>query len=52
MPHLAPLNWLLLPSFFLFSLLLILSITWWAQLISVPQLKSSQNHFMSPWKWN
>nr|YP_009131503.1 ATP synthase F0 subunit 8 [Seepiophila jonesi]AIL54863.1 ATP synthase F0 subunit 8 [Seepiophila jonesi] len=52
MPHLAPLNWLLLPLFFFLSLLLLLSVTWWTQLISVPQLKSNQNHSMTSWKWN
>nr|YP_010938163.1 ATP synthase F0 subunit 8 [Arcovestia ivanovi]WLD05672.1 ATP synthase F0 subunit 8 [Arcovestia ivanovi] len=52
MPHLAPLNWLLLPLFFFFTLLLLMSVNWWTQLTSVPQLKTKQNHSMSPWKWN
>nr|YP_009131516.1 ATP synthase F0 subunit 8 [Tevnia jerichonana]AIL54902.1 ATP synthase F0 subunit 8 [Tevnia jerichonana] len=52
MPHLAPLNWILLPFFFLFSLLLTASVTWWTQMTTVPQLKSQQTHSMTPWKWN
>nr|YP_009131490.1 ATP synthase F0 subunit 8 [Riftia pachyptila]AAU20753.1 ATPase F0 subunit 8 [Riftia pachyptila]AIL54850.1 ATP synthase F0 subunit 8 [Riftia pachyptila]WAB69329.1 ATP synthase F0 subunit 8 [Riftia pachyptila]WLD05568.1 ATP synthase F0 subunit 8 [Riftia pachyptila] len=52
MPHLAPLNWLLLPLFFFLTLLLLLSTIWWTQLISVPNLKTKQKNSMSSWKWN
>nr|UZH92109.1 ATP synthase F0 subunit 8 [Sclerolinum annulatum]UZH92122.1 ATP synthase F0 subunit 8 [Sclerolinum annulatum]UZH92135.1 ATP synthase F0 subunit 8 [Sclerolinum annulatum] len=51
MPHLAPLNWLILPLFFFMCLLMISSTIWWFQLIIIPQLHS--NKFYPPllWKW-
>nr|YP_009131425.1 ATP synthase F0 subunit 8 [Sclerolinum brattstromi]AIL54785.1 ATP synthase F0 subunit 8 [Sclerolinum brattstromi] len=51
MPHLAPLNWLILPMFFFMSLLLISSIMWWSQLVMIPKLHSNTSSTSLLWKW-
>nr|ACR22930.1 ATP synthase F0 subunit 8 [Questa ersei] len=53
MPHLSPLNWLLLPPLFWLILSSLLSSFWWAQTTSFPMRvpKSTPPQLMWPWSY-
>nr|AIL54890.1 ATP synthase F0 subunit 8 [Spirobrachia sp. YL-2014] len=51
MPHLAPLNWIMLSSLFLFTLFLISSIIWWYKLPSFPLMNFLSSSKKKSWKW-
>nr|YP_009107123.2 ATP synthase F0 subunit 8 [Tylorrhynchus heterochaetus]AIT99402.2 ATP synthase F0 subunit 8 [Tylorrhynchus heterochaetus] len=53
MPHLAPLNWIMVPMLLIMTLLMISVILWWHTTPSFPSVtqSTSMNCSSPTWKW-
>nr|NP_009241.1 ATP synthase F0 subunit 8 [Platynereis dumerilii]AAF02682.1 ATP synthase subunit 8 [Platynereis dumerilii] len=53
MPHLSPMNWIIVPIFMIITLLLMMIIMWWQFLPQFPksQLSTLNASMTKPWKW-
>nr|YP_009409388.1 ATP synthase F0 subunit 8 [Hediste diadroma]APU51327.1 ATP synthase F0 subunit 8 [Hediste diadroma] len=53
MPHLSPMNWIIVPLIMILTLIIMTVIMWWQFMPQFPSMKSSNSHLSlkKQWSW-